>query len=342
MVLVPTNTWGEDIGRVFSSQFASPHRSLRPASDSALVLFPGALGDFVCFLPTLRGLHARHPGPFLFIAKPALLELLQLPHATTASIDRREIADLFAVGSPLAAETRRLLGGFARAYSWTGFGDRDFAQRLASATGGRVDVFPFRGMEPGEHAVDYFARCADVSNTTPSGWDLAEDGGWLAAFLRAHDLDRRPLIVMHPGSGASKKNWVGFGVVARYWHQHHGSRVLFLHGPAESQHTAVANGATVLVDRLSLPQVVALLRRSRFYLGNDSGISHLAGAVGAPGLVLFGPTDPAVWAPRGSGLRVIYAPGLCLRCGADAFCLHRLAAETVVRALESWQDGAAP
>jgi ADP-heptose:LPS heptosyltransferase len=46
------------------------------------------------------------------------------------------------------------------------------------------------------------------------------------------------------------------------------------------------------------------------YIGNDSGISHLAAAAGAPVVALFGPTDPAVWAPRGPRVRILAAAGL--------------------------------
>jgi heptosyltransferase-3 len=53
-----------------------------------------------------------------------------------------------------------------------------------------------------------------------------------------------------------------------------------------------------------LYELACWLSRARVYIGNDSGISHLAAAVGTPTIVLFGPTDPAVWAPRGS--RVLF------------------------------------
>jgi ADP-heptose:LPS heptosyltransferase len=48
------------------------------------------------------------------------------------------------------------------------------------------------------------------------------------------------------------------------------------------------------------------LSEADLYIGNDSGISHLAAAVGTPVFALFGPTDPAVWAPRGKKVRVLH------------------------------------
>ena len=46
---------------------------------------------------------------------------------------------------------------------------------------------------------------------------------------------------------------------------------------------------------------------ARLYVGNDSGITHLAAAVGAPVIALFGPTDPGIWGPRGSSVRIVRA-----------------------------------
>ena len=59
-------------------------------------------------------------------------------------------------------------------------------------------------------------------------------------------------------------------------------------------------GVPVLKD-LDLPTVAAIARLASAFVGNDSGVSHLAAAVGAPGVVIFGPTDPARWRPLGPG-----------------------------------------
>ena len=54
-----------------------------------------------------------------------------------------------------------------------------------------------------------------------------------------------------------------------------------------------------------LYQLACWLARARIYIGNDSGITHLAAAAGAPVVALFGPTDPRVWAPRGERVRIV-------------------------------------
>jgi glycosyl transferase family 9 (putative heptosyltransferase) len=303
--------------------------------DSAAVLFPGALGDLLCFLPTLRALRDRHAGQLLLIGSSTLLELVEMPALATASIDRREIADLFIVGQPIAPATKTLFGGFDHVYSWTGFGDGDVRHRLSAASGGRVGVYPFRGMRPAEHAAEYYARCVDVAPLPIDTTCIRRDQEWCAAFRRQHQLAAHRLFVLHPGSGSPNKNWLGFDPVIRYWRQHHADTIVVVRGPAETHTPAPRAPGVIAADGLTLPQVAALLHHVTLYLGNDSGISHLAAAVGAHGVVLFGASDPAVWAPRSARLRVVHAPTLCGNCPASTFCVHRLPVTSVVGVLEA-------
>jgi heptosyltransferase-2 len=100
-------------------------------------------------------------------------------------------------------------------------------------------------------------------------------------------------------------------------------------GEADSQAvSALATtfaGRVTLIQDLPLPALGALLARSTAFVGHDSGISHLAAAVGAPCVLLFGPTDPAIWAPANPGVRVLTAPD------GD---LAKIAVEQVAEALE--------
>jgi len=299
--------------------------------ESVLVLFPGALGDFLCFLPALCGLRARHRGTLTLVAKPTLLELIELPDIGTASIDGREVADLFASDTDVAPATATRFGHFDFAYSWTGFASDGFANRLRHVAGGTTHVFAFRATQPGEHAVDYYARCIGVPATLPAPAPIHYDGGWLAPFRRRHDLVNRPFVVMHPGSGSAKKNWLGFAALAQRWLDCRDDAVLWLQGPSEN-HLDLPRGV-IPVDGLTLPQVAAALRVTALYLGNDSGISHLAGVVGAPGVVLFGATDAATWAPRSARLRVLQGRADCSQCAPNVFCTHRLPVDVVWQAL---------
>lgn len=310
--------------------------------DSALVLFPGALGDFLCLLPTLVALRARHRGRMLLIANTAVSQLLRLADVDHASIDRQEMAQLF-VAEPIASSSaQQLLGGFDRVYSWTGFGNPDFHRHMAAVTGGRVDVYPFRGMEPREHAVDYYARCAGVIPRSPVAEFIADDPGWFAGVQRQNDFERG-FAVFHAGSGSPRKNWQGFPALIQWWKESAHAPAVLLRGPAEIERGVGAGnhihridtgeGADLVVGGLTLPQVAVLLRRARLYVGNDSGISHLAAAVGTRGVALFGPTDPAVWSPRGRHVDIVHAPDPCPHCGSELFCVHRLPVQRVLEAM---------
>jgi heptosyltransferase-3 len=116
-------------------------------------------------------------------------------------------------------------------------------------------------------------------------------------------------LALHPGSGSARKNWPAhrFAELARRLSPD--APWLLVEGPADRG--AVAPLETLpgaVVVRNAPPRVLgALLARSRAYVGNDSGVTHLAAAWGAPTVALFGPTDPAVWAPEGSHLAVAHA-----------------------------------
>ena len=132
-------------------------------------------------------------------------------------------------------------------------------------------------------------------------------------------VDGRPLVAIHPGSGGERKNWpperwrdLGRALLARPPAER--LRLLLIGGEADvktvaalrAEWTPLAGPGDLLVaDDCSLPQVAALLARCRLFVGHDSGISHLAAAVGVPCVLLFGPTDPDVWAPPYPAVRVL-------------------------------------
>ncbi|MGH7897816.1 MAG: glycosyltransferase family 9 protein, partial [Candidatus Binatia bacterium] len=112
------------------------------------------------------------------------------------------------------------------------------------------------------------------------------------------DLAARPL-VLHPGSGGRGKRWsrVGFEQIAERWLRRR-RQVIAVLGPAERDEGPAwdRHGIKVLSD-LDLLDVAVLLGASGAYLGNDSGLSHLAAVMGSSGVALFGPTDPLRWRP---------------------------------------------
>lgn len=144
---------------------------------------------------------------------------------------------------------------------------------------------------------------------------------WAADLLTT--ADRRPLIALHPGSGAfaPARRWP-----APRWAAladaliSSGCRVLLVGGVEEAELRRSVLGAMrhagQVIDlggRTTLPELGALLRRCTLMIGNDSGLTHLAASVGTPVLGIFGPTDPRAWGPYGGEpwtVRATYANGV--------------------------------
>ena len=126
--------------------------------------------------------------------------------------------------------------------------------------------------------------------------------------------DARPLVALHPGSGSPRKNWP-----AGNWQRlgdriaSGGARLLLIGGEADDSALEIlarslSVHAPLIARNLPLPTLAALLARCTAYFGHDTGISHIAAATGTPSTLLFGPTDPSVWAPLGEHIRIIRAP----------------------------------
>jgi heptosyltransferase-2 len=94
-------------------------------------------------------------------------------------------------------------------------------------------------------------------------------------------------------------------------------RLLLVAGEADEAPLAclrrvLPNEKIRIAQNLPLPALANLLQNCSRFIGHDSGISHLAAAVGTPSLLLFGPTDPAIWAPQNPPVRVLRSPGLTM------------------------------
>ena len=144
---------------------------------------------------------------------------------------------------------------------------------------------------------------ADVSTVVvPSPVEAAR----AEAFRREH-LPAGPFWALHPGAGKAQNVWPGerFAAVAARAAAS-GHPVLVLHGPADAQAlhrlqaalpTSPQGAPIVIAPPLSVGTGAALIARAERFLCNDTGVMHIAGAVGTPTVALFGPTDPALWKP---------------------------------------------
>jgi len=117
-------------------------------------------------------------------------------------------------------------------------------------------------------------------------------------------------LAVHPGSGSPAKTWGGDRFVDLVGELAPQRPWLLILGPADADSPSplLRLPGAVPARCLDLRALAALVAHAGLFVGNDSGVSHLAAAAGAPTLALFGPTDPACWAPLGPRVEVVRSP----------------------------------
>ncbi len=301
-----------------------------PIPEKISVIFPGALGDFICFLPALQEL-VRGRDADLF-ARTEYGELLPAP-VRTRSLECYEVSRLFVPGAEQDERLMGFFGSYAFIYSWMGGSQPDFLRHLQALSDGKLRIFPFRPSGSRMHMTDYYLSCLgekDQSESSPAIRLRSDALAWSHLFWQRHGLEGKKVLVLAPGSGAKEKNWPtqSFKVVVEWWEKRFKGKVIGVFGPVEEERGELGNlGNGVLVVRgLELAKMAALLTRCDLYLGNDSGVTHLAAALGVETVAIFGPTDPWQWAPRGKRVRVITQNVECSPCGYPVMkaCPHRM------------------
>jgi heptosyltransferase-3 len=272
-----------------------------------LLVRAGGLGDLLLLRGAIASLRGAGLSAWLLAPRPSAQALLG-PGEADGLIDWEDpaLARLWGgdrAGSPTAPAAVR---GFAAAVAYTRAADLVEGLR---AWVPRVIVHPPAPAE-GHHAADWYSapvaalagrmRKADPCLAAPEEQRHAEE------ILSA--LPDRFLAV-HPGSGSPAKNWPGFTDLVRMAGA--GEPWLLVQGPADATACEPLARLPGMRPARALPIRVlgAVLARAGAYVGNDSGISHLAAAWGAPTLSLFGATDPRIWGPTGAFVESLRAPG---------------------------------
>jgi ADP-heptose:LPS heptosyltransferase len=118
----------------------------------------------------------------------------------------------------------------------------------------------------------------------------------------------KPYAVLHPMAAAPEKTWAaaGFIAVAEHLESHWQLEPIFIAGPGESL-GAFSRWRTI--EAAPLKEVMSLLAGASLFIGNDSGPAHIAAAFGVPVLVIYGSSDPVVWAPWKTQSEVLVAQG---------------------------------
>ncbi len=306
---------------------------------SILILRGGALGDFIVTLPLLSALRKQWPDAVLRLAaRPAYgrlaldlglaLEIIPLESARMSAWfcdkpvfskeEMRFIRSLDVVVSFLADKDGVVQDNMNR------LGLRQWLEIKSDFKAGHVSAH-FLNIAAGAGLIlEKHAQAMPFFEIAP---ELKESGR-----LRLEQLTQSsgPWAFLHPGSGSHSKNWPlsGFLGAARELAEDFKLQPVFLAGEADEALVGEyrkGNRPYPIVENTELSDLAGLISLGSLYLGNDSGVSHLAAALGVCCVAIFGPTDPERWAPRGPCARVVRS------VPATAHGLARLPLKEVVK-----------
>jgi heptosyltransferase III len=282
-----------------------------------LVIRGGAIGDFVLTLPAIKLLRDGFPRAHIeILGYKHIIALAEGRFYADAirSIEHGPLATFFAKGAALPAELTDYFGSFDLIVSYLFDPDWVFQDNLTRC-GSKMFVWGSPKLGGHEHAALQLARPLEqiglrLENCAARIYPTEKDRAFAQEILGDSS---KPIIALHPGSGSETKNWP-----IEKWKElgerlfSTGRAVLVVAGEADDERLRLLESAwkdkpVRFAKNLALPHLAALFEDSIF-IGHDSGISHIAAAVGARCILLFGPTDPAVWAPANARVTVLQAP----------------------------------
>jgi heptosyltransferase III len=319
-----------------------------------LILHPGGLGDIILSLPAISLLRKQFPGAGVTIAGDLdhLLPVIEGYADRAISLSAAPLHRLYAPGA-LSGRDVSFWQTFDRIISWTGAGNAEFVENLKRINPDAFVASWRPGPDEMRHVSQLFAdsiRLAVPADVKPAPIHISaalRDQGiqWLAE--RGCSC-RDPLIGIHPGAGSRTKRWPleNFVRLAGLLKHQEKVQLLIAEGPAEagigSQIAQSLSAAeTILAASIPLKLLAAVLMQCSVFVGNDSGLAHLAAGLGVPSILLFGPTLPRHWAPLGHHVTVLRNTQSCAACeigSSDHTCLSNISVEEVLRNLKLSRD----
>jgi heptosyltransferase III len=261
-----------------------------------LLIRPGGIGDTILSFPAMECLRAGYTEVWV---RSEIVPLIRFADRVR-SIASTGIDLLGLEGVEPPAELVRGLGSFDEIVTWYGANRPEFQSALGSFC---KNARYLKALPPatGVHAADFFLEQAGLEQAGP---ERAGVHGPAVPRIDVGEVERRPSIVFHPFSGSDRKNWplARFEELAR--------ELACVEWAARPDWVAGRFAPRPQARFENLLDLARWIAGARLYIGNDSGITHLAAAAGARTIALFGPTDPEAWGPRGTGVTILRAPSM--------------------------------
>ncbi len=290
-------------------------------ADKILIIHSGGIGDLILALPAMRLFRRAFPSsPLEVMGRPERLALVayDLAAASIHSIDQAGMSYFYLDGEDLPKFLADFFSSFHTALVFGKTGRETLARNLERCGLGRVIALPsFPAEESREvHVSEYLVQSLNAMGIHGSDGSAClrippEGISGAESFLGSKGVKRgERILAVHPGSGSAAKNWDAKNFLRVMEWASDKIRVLLISGPAEKNleeiSKAVLKRGGLTADQLPLIHLAGILKSCTAYLGNDSGITHLAAALGVPTFSIFGPTSPVIWGPRGPAVSIIY------------------------------------
>jgi heptosyltransferase III len=308
---------------------------MRTARRTIVMVHPGGLGDVLLAVPAMVRLRIHFPNHQLVLCAEdqaaRLLDACRIIDVWT-SVQGRACTDLFVGTDSVTGQVQTWLEDCDLAIGWTQDLDGKLSETFKAAGARKVLVrSPFSTLIRATHQRDRFLEAIDEAPFDQGGGVLLTVTEPLyclgRACLKEADLANvQPLAIIHPGSGSAHKCVAPKTLAAVVTGlQMSGATPVILEGPADrepvEQLLQLCEDPPIVIKGLDLLTVAGVLAQTRLFIGQDSGITHLAGLLGVCTVAIFGPTDPARWAPHGAHVTVVRgAPCLCPSWGDVSQC----------------------
>jgi len=302
-----------------------------------LVIRGGAIGDFILTLPVLAALRSQFPRVELEVLGYSHIAELAVAGGLAERVRRieaRPLAGFFARHGDLDPELMDYFAGFEIIVSYLYDPDQVFQDNVARCGPAQFIAGPHRPSDQLRcHATELLLQ--PLERLAIFGADPIPRLALQTTPTQEAAQPSESTLAIHPGSGSERKNWP-----EEAWTQLLKSLIsrpdrscLIVGGEAEGARidrmaSAVPAQRCRVAKSLPLVRVAELLRHCDGFLGHDSGISHLAAALGIRGLILWGPTPIDVWRPRGDHIRILH----------HAAGLESLSVATVLENFQEWVE----
>lgn len=313
-------------------------------SERILIINSSSIGDFILSLPALFAIRNNSPKAYIeLMGKSEILGLVENRFYVDKgiSIEVNGLSNFFIEKDNLPGFLVKYFKSFKKIFTFLNDREGIFLENLKRT--GAEEIYFLKEPSPEafkDHAIKEYSKIIKplgikLNIKKPELILNKHDRNFAEYFIKSNLFINQEniSIAIHPGSGSKKKNWGfdNFIELSEKLKNEFKCNTLLLSGPAEGDKFIKEKNGFINITGLSLIELASVLERCSLYIGNDSGITHLASAVGIPVIAIFGPTNIDIWKPIGNMATIISKKINCSPCSRDKmlYCEEQKCLESI-------------